>query len=55
MKKYVVGIHQERLAEALLMCTHDIGFHGGIRKKYYADNPHIRSYVRVYVTYLSGF
>ena len=32
MKTYVVGIHQKRLAEALLLCTHDIGFPGGIRK-----------------------
>ena len=31
MKKYIVGTHQKRLAEskALLMNTHNIGFHFG--------------------------
>ena len=34
MKTYVVGIHQKRLGEALLMTTHNICFLGEIRKKY---------------------
>ena len=32
MKTYVVGTHYKRLAEALLMNTHNICFHGEIRK-----------------------
>ena len=32
MKTYVVGAHYKRLAEALLMSTHKIWFHGKIRK-----------------------
>ena len=32
MKAYVVGTHQKRLCEALLMSTHNICFHGEIRK-----------------------
>ena len=31
-KKYVVGTHQKRLSEALLMSTHNIRFHADIRK-----------------------
>ena len=32
MKTYVVGTHSKRLAKALLMSTHNICFHGEIRK-----------------------
>ena len=32
VKRYVVDIHQKRLAEGLLMSTHNISFHGEIRK-----------------------
>ena len=32
MKAYVAGTHQKRLAEALLMSTHNICFHDDIRK-----------------------
>ena len=31
-KTYVVGTHNKRLGEALLMSTHNICFHGEIRK-----------------------
>ena len=34
MKTYVVGTHQKRLTEALLMSTHKICFHWEIRKLY---------------------
>ena len=34
MKTYVVGTHQKHLGEVLLMTTHNICFHGEIRKKY---------------------
>ena len=32
MKTYDVGTHKKRLGKALLMSTHNICFHGGIRK-----------------------
>ena len=32
MKIYVVGTHEKCLTEPLLMSTHNILFHGGIRK-----------------------
>ena len=32
MKTYVVGTHKKRLAEVLLMSTHNICFHGEIKK-----------------------
>ena len=32
MKAYVVGTHLKRLAEALLMSTHNMCFRGEIRK-----------------------
>ena len=32
MQTYVVGTHLKRLVEALLMSTHNICFHGEIRK-----------------------
>ena len=32
MKTYILGTHQKRLAEALLMSTHNICLHGEIRK-----------------------
>ena len=32
MKTYVLGTHLKHLAEALLTSTHNICFHGGIRK-----------------------
>ena len=32
MKTYIVGTHQKRLGKALLMSTHNICFHGEIRK-----------------------
>ena len=36
-KTYVVGTHQKRLAEALLMSTHNICFRGEISEKYTPD------------------
>ena len=35
MKTYVVGTHYKHLGEALLMSTHDICFHGEIRKIFF--------------------
>ena len=32
IKTYVVGAHQNRLGEAILMSTHNIGFYGEISK-----------------------
>ena len=32
IKIYAVGTHSKRLAEALLICTHNKGFHGELRK-----------------------
>ena len=35
MKTYVVGTHQKHLHKVLLMSTHNICFHGEIRKNIY--------------------
>ena len=54
VKTYVVGTHQKRLGEALLMSTHNICFHGEIRKVSLLLVEKKKSYVELWSFVLSS-